>query len=108
MTGSLAGKVALVVGGGRGLGEAAALSLARRGAAVVIGDVLAEEAAQVAMAIQANGGVATSIHADITSSDSVADLVARTVSQHGRLDVAANIAGTVGPMTPTTDLEQAD
>ncbi|MFF4828078.1 SDR family NAD(P)-dependent oxidoreductase [Streptomyces sp. NPDC001312] len=98
------GQIALVVGGGRGLGEAVALSLARRGAVVVVADIAKDNAEQVARSIRRAGGVAEAAQVDITDGDSVAALVDGIVARHGRLDAAANIAGVVGPYTEAAAL----
>lgn len=96
MAAGLDGKVALVTGGASGIGRASALAMQREGARLVIADT--DEAGgreTVALAI-AGGGEAIFVHADVTSGESVAAMVARTVQTYGRLDCAFNNAGISG------------
>jgi NAD(P)-dependent dehydrogenase (short-subunit alcohol dehydrogenase family) len=88
----LDGKVALVVGGGSGMGRAGAAAMAAEGASVVVSDVSLERAEAVAAAI---GGVATAMHVDVTSAELVEQLVADTVERFGRLDVLYHCAADV-------------
>jgi cyclopentanol dehydrogenase len=92
----LAGKVALISGGARGMGAEEARLFAREGAKVVLGDVLAAEGKGVEDQIRAAGGQATFVHLDVTSE---ADWVAAVVTAeraYGRLDVLVNNAGIGG------------
>jgi NAD(P)-dependent dehydrogenase (short-subunit alcohol dehydrogenase family) len=77
----LTGQVAIVTGGGSGLGRAGAIALARAGATVVVGDV----------------GRATAVGADVADAGSCGALVERTIADHGRLDVLYNNAGVAWP-----------
>jgi NAD(P)-dependent dehydrogenase (short-subunit alcohol dehydrogenase family) len=91
---ALTGRVALVTGGGSGLGEAIALGYAQAGATVVIADV-SEEAARAVVASVADRGHALEAKAvDVTQADQVEALVQDVVDRHGRLDVLVNSAGT--------------
>lgn len=92
MAPALEGRVALVTGAGRNIGRAAALGLARAGAAVAVADLRDELAASVAREIEALGGQALAVQADIGEPASVEAMVAATVARFGRLDVLVNNA----------------
>jgi NAD(P)-dependent dehydrogenase (short-subunit alcohol dehydrogenase family) len=80
-------KVAVVAGGGSGIGAATAARLAEEGASVVVGDIVVENAKAVADSILAAGGTAVAAEFDIADDDSVAALVAAAVSEFGGLDL---------------------
>jgi NAD(P)-dependent dehydrogenase (short-subunit alcohol dehydrogenase family) len=90
---SLSGKVAIVTGGGSGIGEGLCLELARRGARVVVADINSGDAVRVAQAITGQGGQATASTVDVSVEDEVTLLVERTAAQYGRLDYLFNNAG---------------
>jgi NAD(P)-dependent dehydrogenase (short-subunit alcohol dehydrogenase family) len=92
----LAGKVALISGGARGMGAAEARLFAREGARVVLGDLLDAEGKQVEAAITGAGGQAVYVHLDVTSETDWEQAVATAVSRFGRLDVLVNNAGVGG------------
>jgi NAD(P)-dependent dehydrogenase (short-subunit alcohol dehydrogenase family) len=94
------GKVALVTGGGSGLGRACALAFADAGAEVVVADV--DEPAAVETA-RIGGRSVTCVQADVTDPVDVEAMVGHTISAHGRLDCAVNNAGTTGPTGRTAD-----
>ena len=82
----LAGKVAVVAGGGSGIGAASAVRLGEEGAHVVVGDLVADNAAAIAEEIRASGGSAVAMEFDIADEESVRALCARAVSEFGGLD----------------------
>lgn len=84
----LDGKVALVVGGGSGIGQASCQALAAQGATLVVADLKAELAAETAGRIEANGGRAEADVVNITDAEGVKGLIRGILERHGRLDVA--------------------
>jgi NAD(P)-dependent dehydrogenase (short-subunit alcohol dehydrogenase family) len=91
-----AGKVALVTGGNSGIGRATALAFAREGAAVVVASRGSEMGNETVRQIEAVGGKARWVVADVADEASAAAAVAATVELFGRLDVAVNNAGNEG------------
>lgn len=102
MTQQLADRIAIVTGAGRGIGEAMARALARQGAQVVVADVSGDEVA-VADSI---GASAVAHHVDVSSSDSVAELIASTIDRFGTVDVLCNNAGIDGDISPAADCSE--
>jgi NAD(P)-dependent dehydrogenase (short-subunit alcohol dehydrogenase family) len=103
--GTLTGKVALVTGGGSGIGRAAAQALAREGARVVVSGRRKAALEETTKLIRDAGGEATPVVADVTSEQEVQQLIAVTVQTYGGLDIAFNNAGTegnAGPIASTT------
>jgi len=99
------GKVALITGGGTGIGEATAIAFAREGARVVVASRREEPLVNVVTKIKKAGGEATYFVVDVQHSEEVEQLVAYTVDKYGRLDIAFNNAGMniTAPILETTD-----
>lgn len=97
-------RVALVTGAGSGIGRVIALAFAERGASVVAADVDEQGAAETVRQIQAVGGRALSVVADVTDEADVERMVASTVATFGRLDFASNNAGIEGPRGTVAEL----
>jgi NAD(P)-dependent dehydrogenase (short-subunit alcohol dehydrogenase family) len=92
---SLAGKVALVTGGGGGIGQAAALSLAAAGADVAIIEIVPERCDEMVVLFEAMGRKALAIVANVMDRDAVIAAVDQTAAHFGRLDILVNNAGGV-------------
>ncbi|KTS76455.1 short-chain dehydrogenase [Pseudomonas oryzihabitans] len=95
----LEGKVAVVTGAGAGIGKACAEAMAREGAQVVVADIDQESAAACAAQIQAQGGQALAVGADIAREEEVAALFEMTVRHFGGLDLLVNNASAM-QLTP--------
>ncbi|MEU6426729.1 3-oxoacyl-ACP reductase family protein [Microbispora sp. NPDC046973] len=108
----LTGKVALVTGGSRGIGAAISKRLAQAGAAVALTYVeAADRAREVAEQIEAHGGRAAVIQADLAQPQAAAEAVEQTVRELGRIDILVNNAGFLayGPLAEVSpaDLDRA-
>jgi 3-oxoacyl-[acyl-carrier protein] reductase len=89
----LDGKVAVVAGGGRGMGESTSRLFSAAGAAVVVADKSAERATRVASEIEATGARVVPLVVDLRDDDAGARVVAHTVDTFGSLDIVVNVAG---------------
>jgi len=89
------GKKAIVTGGGRGIGRAISLELARNGADIAIGDINLEDAVKVAEEIEDINQIGIASFLDVTSSDSVDNMVGKVLKRFGRIDILINNAGII-------------
>jgi NAD(P)-dependent dehydrogenase (short-subunit alcohol dehydrogenase family) len=94
-------KVAIVTGGGSGIGAACSVMLGDRGVRVVVADKNSDAAERVVAAIRADGGEAIAVTVDVSDPASCETMVAQSVHAFGGLQIAVNNAGIGGPPAPT-------
>jgi len=104
---SVADKVVIVTGGGRGIGRASALALGRGAARVVVADRQVEAAEAVAAEIASAGGVASGRWVDVSRPEACEELVALARAAHGRVDVLVHCAG-VAPRRPVLEMSDEE
>jgi NAD(P)-dependent dehydrogenase (short-subunit alcohol dehydrogenase family) len=108
MNAEMAGKVALVTGGGTGIGRATAIAFAQEGARVAIGSRTRQTGEAVVAEIRALGGEAIWIGTDVTQAIQVEAMMAQIIDRYGRLDYAFNNAGSGGRGGWTAEIEEAE
>ena len=101
------GKVALITGGGNGIGRAAAAGFARHGAKVVVVDRDGAAAEATAGIVRQGGSEALAVTADVTKSDDVKGYVKAAIDKFGRIDCFFNNAGIEGAVAHTADYDEA-
>lgn len=106
MTKQLVGKVALVTGGGSGIGRASVLAFVTRGANVIVGDVDVEGGQETVRMVHESGGEAIFVHVDVAQPVEVEALINQAIATYGRLDYAHNNAGIEGIRTSTADCSE--
>ncbi|MEW2521759.1 SDR family NAD(P)-dependent oxidoreductase [Actinacidiphila alni] len=108
MSDTFTGRTALVTGGGSGIGRAVALAFAREGARVAVAGRTERTLKETVALIEAAGGEAAAITADITVAADVERLVGAAARRFGGLDVAVNNVGVLVPPAPVADISEAD
>jgi NAD(P)-dependent dehydrogenase (short-subunit alcohol dehydrogenase family) len=103
-----AGKVALVTGGGRGIGQAIALGFAREGASVAVNAAHLSTAEETAQQIRQAGGTAIAIQANVADEEQVKAMVDRVVKEFGTIDILVDNAGVSQPLVPLVEQDTAD
>ena len=98
-------KVAIVTGGGSGIGRAISLAFASEGATVVVAARTFARLKEVADDINSRGGIARAMAVDIADEINIQEMVARTLKEYGRIDVLVNNAGIPGPTANIADME---
>jgi NAD(P)-dependent dehydrogenase (short-subunit alcohol dehydrogenase family) len=104
----LTGQVAVITGGGRGIGRAIALKFAGEGAAVVVAARTKSEIEAVAMEIRDAGGRATAVPADVADEKLCEHLIRVSEAEFGRVDILVNNAGEYGPVKPVEEISPAE
>jgi NAD(P)-dependent dehydrogenase (short-subunit alcohol dehydrogenase family) len=104
----MTGKVAIVTGGGSGLGEAIGKALAHRGVKVVLSDINLKGAERVAHEISSMGGTAAAVQQDTAKPEESEKVVAYAMTTYGALHYAVNNAGIGGAQAPAGDVDIAD
>ena len=104
---SLTDKVAIVTGGGDGIGRATSLLFSQQGARVVIADISPDAARRVAEQIAAQKRDALAVTTDVTQKDSVRQMVEESLRQWGRIDILVNIVGGSFPK-PVLEMEESE
>jgi len=107
-TGKLSGSTAIVTAAGQGLGEAIAKRFAREGASVAVVDINLPEAQRVGTEIEAAGGSALVLKADVTRSQEVAAMVKAVLDRWGTVDILVNGAGGFHRFAPITDISEEE
>ena len=103
----LSERVAIVTGGGSGIGQATVRALAAEGAAVLVADIDESGGEAVAAEVREAGGQAAFLRTDVAEAEQVEALVDKTLSDFGRLDLAYNNAGIEGPQALLAEQDMA-
>src|SRR6202163_3885435 len=101
-------KVAVIPGGGRGIGRAMAIKFAGEGAAVVVAARTQSEIEGVAVEIRKSGGRAAAVPADVADEKHCERLIQEAATQFGRVDILVNNAGEYGPVKPVEEISPAE
>lgn len=104
----LAGKIAVITGGGRGIGRAIALKFAKEGAAVIVAARTKAEIEGVAKEVRDAGGRALAFAADVADEKQCDGVVRAARAEFGRVDILVNNAGDYGPVKPVEEIAPAE
>ena len=102
------GKVAFITGAGNGIGRATALAFARKGANVVVADVLQQGNQETAQKIEDFGGRVLAVKCDVTKTEDVKTALDKTIETFGRLDFAFNNAGVEQKKAPIAEIAEEE
>jgi NAD(P)-dependent dehydrogenase (short-subunit alcohol dehydrogenase family) len=100
-------KVAIITGGGKGIGRAISSAFASEGASVVMAARTRSKLEEAAEEIGAQGGTAQAIQTDVTDESQIERMVAETIQTYGRIDILVNNSGIAGPTARVVDLDLA-
>ena len=92
----VSGKIAIVTGGGRGIGRGISLALARNGADIVIADIIVKNAEGVADEVRSLGRRSLALRLDVASQESVDEVTSQALAEFGAIDILVNNAGVIG------------
>ena len=101
-------KVAIVTGGGKGIGKAIALAFAAEGATVVVAARTRSKLEETVKEIESKGGRAKAVQTDVSDEKQVQQMVAQTVDEYGQIDILVNNSGIGGPTANVVDLKLED
>ena len=105
---SFAGRVAFVTGAANGIGRAAALAFASKGASVVAADISEQGNRETVRMIEKAGGSALAVKCDVSLNTDVKTALEKVVATFGRLDFAFNNAGVEQPITPAAEITEEE
>jgi len=103
----LANKVAIITGGGSGIGKASAYLFAEEGAKIVIAQRTVATGEETATTIKSRGGEAVFVRTDVTVASEVEHLIRATIDTFGKIDILFNNAGTLHKPTPVEDIDES-
>src|SRR6185312_4475531 len=100
----LTDKIAIITGGGRGIGRAMALKFALEGATIVVAARTKSEIEEVALAVRSQGGRSAAVQADVANEQECEHLISACEALFGRVDILVNNAGEYGPVKPVEEI----
>jgi len=96
-------KVALITGGGQGIGKAICLTMAREGIRVAVNDIKEDRAVEVVKQIEEEGGIGSSFQADVSNEDQIKSMVAKILQRFKSIDYLVNNAGISDQLVPVVE-----